>query len=38
MVSLEFFIDMIVLGFDSAYNRSEYQKYFLGAKAAGAYG
>jgi hypothetical protein len=41
MVSLEFFIDIILLasydsGFDSASNRNEYQKYFLRIKAAGA--
>jgi hypothetical protein len=41
MVSLEFFIDIILLaicgaGIDSASNRNEYQEYFLGVKAAGA--
>jgi len=43
MVSLEFFIDTILLvalwsGVDSASNRNEYQEYFLGVKAVGAYG
>jgi hypothetical protein len=43
MVSLEFFIDIILRphygpGDDSASNRNEYQKYFLGFKATGAYG
>jgi hypothetical protein len=37
MVSVDFFID-IILGGDSASNRNEYQEYFLGVKAAGAYG
>jgi hypothetical protein len=42
MVSLEFFIDInpsdrtMALGVDSAYNRNEYQEYFLGVNAAGA--
>jgi hypothetical protein len=38
MVSLEFFIDIILpaLGLTKASNRSEYQEYFLGVKAAGA--
>jgi len=41
MVSLEFFIDIILLaiygpGVDSASNGNEYQEYFLGVKAAGA--
>jgi hypothetical protein len=42
MVSLEFFIDVILLwphydpGIDSTSNRNEYQEYFLGVKAAGA--
>ena len=40
-VSLEFFIDIILLAAlwpwgDSAYNRNEYQEYFLGVKVAGA--
>ena len=39
MVSLEFFIDVILLvalwpGVDSASNRNKYQEYFLGVKAA----
>ena len=43
MVSLEFFIDIILRrhhgpGVDSASNRNEYQEYFPGVKAAGAYG
>jgi len=43
MVSLEFFLDIILPthygpGVDSASNRNEYQEYFLGVKAAGAYG
>jgi len=44
MVSLEFFIDIKSFrshngpGVDSASNRNEYQVYFLGVKAAGAYG
>jgi hypothetical protein len=44
MVSLDFFIDIIlpaalmVPGVDSASNRNEYQEYFLGVEAAGAYG
>jgi hypothetical protein len=43
MVSLDFFIDIILRphygpGVDSASNRNEYQEYFLGVKAAGAYG
>ena len=39
MVSLEFFIDIILLaalwplGVDSASNRNEYQEYFLGVKS-----
>jgi hypothetical protein len=37
MVSLEFFINIIlpaaVSGVDSAFNRDEYQEYFLGVKA-----
>jgi len=39
MVSLEFFIDVIHYGpgVDSASNRNEYQEYFLGVEAAGAY-
>ena len=37
MVSLEIFIDNGP-GVDLAYNRKEYQKYFLGIKVAGAYG
>ena len=36
MVSLEFFIDIILPGVDSASNRNEYQEYLLGVKAAGA--
>jgi len=41
MVSLEFFIDIILRphygpGVDPVSNRNEYQKYFLGVKAAGA--
>jgi hypothetical protein len=32
MVSLEFFIDIILSAFDSASNGNEYQKYFLGGK------
>jgi len=28
----------VALGVDSASNRNEYQEYFLGVKAAGAYG
>jgi len=41
MVSLEFFSDIILQshygpGVDSAFNRNEYQVYFLGIKAAGA--
>ena len=42
MVSLEFFIDIKSFrshygpGVDSASNRNEYQKYFLGVKAVGA--
>jgi len=40
---LEFFIDIILPaglteGVDSASNKNEYQEYFLGVKAAGAYG
>jgi len=40
MVSLEFFIDIILLaalwlGVDSSSNRNEYQEYFLGVKGAG---
>jgi hypothetical protein len=39
MMSLEFFIDIFFLpGVDSASNRNEYQEYFLGLKATGAYG
>ena len=44
MVSLEIFIDIKSFrshygpGVDSASNRNEYQEYFLGVKAAGAYG
>jgi hypothetical protein len=43
MVSLEFFIDKILPadygpGADSSSNRNEYQEYFLGVKAADAYG
>ena len=44
LVSLEFFIDVKSLrsryghAVDSASNRNEYQKHFLGIKAAGAYG
>jgi hypothetical protein len=43
MVSLEFFIEIALQtrcgpGVDSAFNWNEYQKYFLGVKAAGAYG
>jgi hypothetical protein len=40
VVSLEFFSDIILLapGANSASNRNEYQEYFLGVKAAGAYG
>jgi hypothetical protein len=41
MVSLEFFIDIIlpdVPVFDSASNRNEYQKYFLGARMTRAWG
>jgi hypothetical protein len=39
MVSLEFFIDIILPAahgpkVDSAFNRNEYQEYFLGVKAA----
>jgi hypothetical protein len=41
MVSLEFFIDIILLAAlwpvaDSSFNRNEYQEYFLWVKAAGA--
>ena len=42
MVSLEFFIDIKSFrshygpGVDTAFNRNEYQEYFLGVKAAGA--
>jgi len=36
IVSLEFFIDIILPGVDSASNKNEYQEYFLGVKAAGA--
>jgi hypothetical protein len=39
MVSLEFFIDIILPALrstDSASNRNKYQEYFLGVKAAGA--
>jgi len=42
MVSLEFFIDIKSFsshygaGVDSAFNRNEYQEYFLQVKAAGA--
>jgi hypothetical protein len=40
-VSLQFFIDILPAAIwppevDSASNRNEYQKYFLGVKAAGA--
>jgi hypothetical protein len=40
---LEYFIDLILpaainQGIDSASNRHEYQKYFLGVKVAGAWG
>jgi hypothetical protein len=43
MLSLEFFIDIILRPHygpvvDSASNRNEYQEYFLGVKAAGAWG
>jgi hypothetical protein len=43
MVTMEFFIDKILPvtlwpGVDSASERNEYQEYFLGVKAAGAYG
>ena len=44
MVSLEFFIDIKSFrshygpGVDSASNRNEYREYFLGVKAAGAFG
>ena len=44
LVSLEIFIDIKSFrshygpGVDSASNRNEYQKHFLGVKAAGAYG
>jgi hypothetical protein len=43
MVSLEIFVDLILPAalwpwIDSASNRNEYQDYFLGVKAAGAYG
>jgi len=44
VVSLEFFIDINSFrshygsGVGSASNRNEYQEYFLGVKAAGAYG
>jgi hypothetical protein len=43
MVLLKFLIDLIIpaalwLWVDSASNINEYQEYFLGAKAAGAYG
>ena len=39
--SLEFFVDIILPahygpGVDSAFNRNEYQEYFLGVKVAGA--
>jgi hypothetical protein len=34
VVSMEFFIDIIIHGFDSASNRNEYQEYFLGGKGA----
>jgi len=42
LVFLEFFIDLKSFrshygsGVDSAFNRNEYQEYFLGVKAAGA--
>jgi hypothetical protein len=42
MVLLKFFIDILLpaplwpKGVDLAYNRNEYQEYFLGVKAAGA--
>jgi hypothetical protein len=35
MVLLELFFEIIL---DSASDRNEYQKYFLGVKAAGVYG
>jgi hypothetical protein len=43
MMSLELFIDIILPAaldprVDSASKRNEYQEYFLGLKAAGAYG
>jgi len=43
MVSLAFFIDISFQpccgpGVVSAFNRNEYQEYFLGVKAAGAFG
>jgi hypothetical protein len=42
IASLEIFIDIIRPHYgpwvDSASNRNEYQEYFLGVKAAGAYG
>jgi hypothetical protein len=41
MVSQNFFIDIILpaaLVVDSASNRNEYQEYFLGIKAVGAWG
>jgi len=40
MVSFEFFIDVIlpVLGSFRASNKNEFQGYFVGLKAAGAYG
>ena len=43
LVSVDFFIDIKSFrshygpGVDSASNRNEYQEYFLGVKAAGAY-
>ena len=38
MVSLEFFIETVGSGVGSASNRNEYREYFLGFKAAGAWG
>jgi hypothetical protein len=35
MVSLKFFIDIILPGVDAASNRNEYQEYFQWVKAAG---
>ena len=35
-IDIKFFLSHYGLGVDSAYNRNEYQEYFLGVKAAGA--